>query len=55
VYRADNAPHGDDVRWAGLLHHYALVLRALEQYAEAEKAEVRALGIEVRKTLRGGE
>jgi hypothetical protein len=55
VYRADKAPHGEDVRWAGLSHHYALVLRALEQYAEAEKAEVRALGIEVRKTLRGGE
>ena len=36
-----------------LLHLYADALRKMQNYASAEKAEVRALGIEVRSALHG--
>jgi hypothetical protein len=33
------------------LHEYALALRKLDRFGEAEAAETRALGIEVRNTI----
>jgi hypothetical protein len=41
----------DDPRWVDILRRYAIVLRVLEQYAEAEAVEVRATGIRVRSIL----
>jgi tetratricopeptide (TPR) repeat protein len=41
----------DDPRWIGLLQGYAAVCRALEQYAEAEKVEVRVTRIRVKNAL----
>ena len=35
-----------------LLRAYATLLRKTQEYALAEKAEVRAMGIQVRNTLR---
>jgi hypothetical protein len=42
----------DDPRWVPFLQGYSAVLRALEQYAEAEKIQVRATRILVRNSLR---
>jgi hypothetical protein len=47
--RALGAEH---LKLAETLEHYAGVLRKLQEYAEAEKVEIRATGIRVRKAVR---
>ena len=42
----------DDIRLAGKLETYAALLRKSENYAEAEKIQVRATGIRVKTALR---
>ncbi|HXI42321.1 MAG TPA: tetratricopeptide repeat protein, partial [Bryobacteraceae bacterium] len=47
----ERAVGSEHLKLAEALEHYAGVLRKLEEYAEAEKAEVRATGIRVRKAV----
>ena len=45
-----SGPNSPDL--AGLLEEYAMVEKTLQNYAEAEQARVRSLGIRVKQALR---